>query len=64
MKLDTERQVSHCITYMWNLKKRGTSELIYKTESQTQKTNIFTRGGGVGIKWVIRMDIFTLFFLL
>ena len=46
MKLDTERQVSHCITYMWNLKKRGTSELIYKTESQTQKTNLYLPGEG------------------
>ena len=30
------------ITYMWNLKKNDTSELIYKKEmdSQTQKTNL------------------------
>ena len=25
-----ERQIPYGITYMWNLKKKGTSELIYK----------------------------------
>ena len=31
------------MTYMWNLKKNDTNELIYKTEidSQTQKTNLW-----------------------
>ena len=31
------------ITYVWNLKKNGIDELIYKTEtdSQTQKTNLW-----------------------
>ena len=35
-----ERQVSHDITYMWNLK-NNTNEIIYKREmdSQNQKTN-------------------------
>ena len=32
----TERQKSYDIAYMWNLKKRGTSELIYKTETEWQ----------------------------
>ena len=46
----TERQISCDITYMWNLK-NDTSELIYKTEtdSQTQKTNSWlpkVKGGG------------------
>ena len=31
-----ERQVSYDIAYMWNLKKRGTNELIYKTETELQ----------------------------
>ena len=36
-----QRQISYNITYMWNLKKNDTNELIYKTEidSQTLKTN-------------------------
>ena len=36
-----ERQVPYDVTYMWNLK-YDTSELIYKTEtdSQIQKTNL------------------------
>ena len=41
-KSDGERQISCDITYMWNLKKYDTNELIYKTEtdSQTSKTNL------------------------
>ena len=27
---DREKQILYGITYMWNLKKKGTSELIYK----------------------------------
>ena len=39
---------------MWNLKKKNTNELIYKTEidSQTQKTNLLLpkgKGGGGGL---------------
>ena len=30
-KSDTERQISHDITYIWNLRK-GTNELSYKAE--------------------------------
>ena len=33
---DRERQISYDIAYMWNLKKRGTNELIYKTEIELQ----------------------------
>ena len=51
-------EVSQRLTYvtacMWNLKK-GTNELIYKTEveSQTQKTNLWLPGRevGKGINW-------------
>ena len=40
-EVNTEKQISCDITYMWNLK-YDTNELIYKTEtdSQTQKTNL------------------------
>ena len=31
-----ERQISYGITYMWNLKKNETNELIYKTEIDSQ----------------------------
>ena len=31
-----ERQISYDITYMWNLKKNGTNELIYKTEIESE----------------------------
>ena len=35
--------MSYDITYIWNLKKNDTNELIYKTEidSKTQKTNLW-----------------------
>ena len=35
-KSDRERQISYDITYMWNLKKNNTNELIYKTETDSQ----------------------------
>ena len=35
-KSDKERQISYDITYMWNLKKHHTNELIYKTEIDSQ----------------------------
>ena len=45
----TERQISDDIVCIWNLKK-GTNELIYKTEieSQMQKTNLWLSGGQRG----------------
>ena len=33
---DRERQLSYDTTYMWNLKKKDTNELIYKTELDSQ----------------------------
>ena len=44
------RQISYDIAYMWNLKKNGTNELIYKREieSQMQKTNLWLPGGKGG----------------
>ena len=46
VKSERERQISYGITYMWNLKK-GTNELIYKTEIELQmeKTNLWFPGG-------------------
>ena len=49
----TEKDKYHDIAYIWNLKKNGTNELIYKTEieSQMQKTNLWLPVGeaaGVG----------------
>ena len=35
-KSDRERQTSHDIAYMWNLKKSDINELIYKTEIDSQ----------------------------
>ena len=35
-KSDRERQIPYDITYLWNLKKNGTNELIYKTEIDSQ----------------------------
>ena len=44
----TERQILHEITYMWNLK-YNTNELIYKIETnlQTQKANLLLPKGKV-----------------
>ena len=40
-----KRQILCAITYMWNLKEKNyTSELICKTDSQTEKTNMSTEG--------------------
>ena len=38
------------MTYVWSLKKKGTNELIYKTEieSQMQKTNLRSPGDKAG----------------
>ena len=42
-KSDRERQISYNSAYRWNLKKKGTNELIYKTEIESwiQKTNLW-----------------------
>ena len=47
-KADREGQISYDIASMWNLKK-GTNELIYKTETVTDVENLQyqgVRGGG------------------
>ena len=35
-KSGRERQIPYDTTYMWNLKKNNTNELIYKTETDSQ----------------------------
>ena len=35
----SQRQISYAITYVWTLK-GSTDELVYKTDSQAQKTNV------------------------
>ena len=35
-KSDRERQVSHYITFMWNLKHFDRNDLIYRTETDSQ----------------------------
>ena len=46
-KANKERQISYDITYVWNLK-YDTNELIYKTESDSQRINLWLpkREGG------------------
>ena len=49
---------------MWNLKK-GTNELIYETEieSQMQKTNLWLpEGKGRRINWEIEVDVYTMIY--
>ena len=41
MKLYRQRQMPYDTTYMWNLKKNGTNELIYKTEIESQMPRTF-----------------------
>ena len=65
-KSDRERQISYDIIYVWNLKKKGTSELIYKTEriKDVEKKNLHYQGGwGGGINWEIGIDIYMLLYI-
>ena len=50
-KSDKKRQISYDIIYMWNQKKNGTNELIYKTEIVTDVENklmVTREDGGEG----------------
>ena len=51
-KSDRERQIPYVITYMWNLK-YDTNELIYKTETGSQRRDLWFQGwvggGGSGV---------------
>ena len=54
------------ITCMWNLKKKGTHELFYKTkiESQVQKTSMISSGVREGGKnWETEIDIYILLYI-
>ena len=62
---DRERQISYDITYMWNLKKYDTNELIYKTETLNRlrgRTYGYQgeRVRGRGIDWDFGIDMYTL----
>ena len=48
-EVSQKKQVSY-IAFMWNLKKKGINELIYKTETDSQilKTNMVIGGKGEG----------------
>ena len=62
----TKKDTYHNIMYMWNLKKNGTNELIFKTEieSQMQKANLLLPRGKWGkINWDIGTDIYTLLYI-
>ena len=51
LEVYVERQISY-ITYMWNLKKNDTNEVIYKTEidhRHRKQTYGYQRGEGGGI---------------
>ena len=45
-----QRQTSYDTTYLWNLKKKGTNELICRseTDSQTSETNLWLPKGTCG----------------
>ena len=40
----SEKEISYDITYMWNLKKKDTNELIYKTEIDSKNEFTVARG--------------------
>ena len=47
-KSDREEQISYDIAYIWNLKKNGTNELIYKTNRVTDvEDKLMVTGGKV-----------------
>ena len=50
---------------MWNLKRNHTNELIYKTDSQTSRTNLWLPGEykGEGIFREFGMDMYMLLYL-
>ena len=39
------REISHNVSYMWNLKEKDTDELIYKTDPQTFKNKLTVTKG-------------------
>ena len=49
MKRVRERQISHDITYMWNLK-YNTNESVYKTETNAHRKQVYGYWKGEGIR--------------
>ena len=63
----TEKDKYHMISFICGIQKKGTNELIYKTEIelQMQKTNLWLSGvRGGGINWEIGIDIYTLLYII
>ena len=62
-KSNRERQISHSITYMQDLKTNDTNKLIYKIQrdSQIYERNLWLAGRktGGGIGWVFGTDMYT-----
>ena len=56
-KSDWERQISNGIAYMWNVKKKGTNELILQKRSRVidkEHKCMFTRNGrGQGLTGIL-----------
>ena len=58
----SQRKIPYDVTYMWNLK-YDTNELIYETETDSQRTDLrLPRGrrGGGGMDWEFGIDMYTL----
>jgi len=64
-KSDRQGEILYGIPYMQNLKGNDSNELIFKTDSQTQRTDLRWPGGrvGGGIVGELGMDIYTLLYL-
>ena len=68
-KSDRERQISHDITYMWNLKRKMIQMNLFTKQKQTHRhrkqTYSYQRGkvGGGGINGKFGNDIYTLLYL-
>ena len=64
LKLEREKQILYITIYMWNLKKIGIGDLIYKanieTEVQRKKTFDFQGKKGDGMKWETATDTYAL----
>ena len=61
-----EKDKYHMVSLIRGIYKKGTNELIYKmeVESQMQKTNLWLPGGkGGGINWEIEIDTYTLLYI-
>ena len=58
----SEKDKNYMVNYMWNLKKKDTNRLIYRSEVVIDVENnlLITRGEkGEGINWETGTDIYT-----